>query len=88
MSKYEKLLLQILRGSSDANILFSDLITLLSHYGFEMRVKGSHHIFRKDGVEERLNLQKDGSKAKPYQVKQIRHLILKYKLGDENDQEI
>ncbi|MEA1966799.1 MAG: type II toxin-antitoxin system HicA family toxin [Thermodesulfobacteriota bacterium] len=83
MSKYEKLLLQILRGSSDANISFSDLVKLLSHFGFEMRVKGSHHIFRKDGVEERPNLQKEGSKAKPYQVKQVRNLILKYKLGDE-----
>ncbi|MFO7911624.1 MAG: type II toxin-antitoxin system HicA family toxin [Desulfotignum sp.] len=83
MSKYEKLLFQILRGSSDANILFSDLIKLLTHFDFEMRVKGSHHLFRKEGVEERPNLQKEGSKAKPYQVKQVRNLILKYKLGDE-----
>lgn len=83
MSKYEKLFFQILRGSSDANILFSDLIKLLTHFDFEMRVKGSHHLFRKEGVEERPNLQKEGSKAKPYQVKQVRNLILKYKLGDE-----
>jgi hypothetical protein len=45
-----------------------------------MRVSGSHHIFRKAGIEEKINLQKDGSKAKPYQVKQVRYLILKYKL--------
>lgn len=83
MGKYEKLLLQILRGSSDANISFSDLVSLLSYFGFEMRVKGSHHIFRKEGVEERPNLQKEGCKAKPYQVKQVRNLVLKYKLGDE-----
>ena len=83
MSKYKKLLLQIIRGSSDANISFSDLIKLLSHFDFEMRVKGSHHIFRKEGVEERPNLQKEGSKAKPYQVKQVRNLILQYKLGGE-----
>jgi len=83
MGRYEKLLTQILRGNSDANILFSDLLNFLTHFGFEMRVKGSHHIFRKKGVEERPNLQKEGIKAKPYQVKQVRHLILKYKLGDE-----
>jgi predicted RNA binding protein YcfA (HicA-like mRNA interferase family) len=82
MGKYEKLIFQILRGTSDANILFSDLINLLKHFGFEMRVKGSHHIFRKSGVEEKVNLQKDGNKAKPYQVRQVRNIILKYKLGD------
>lgn len=82
MGKYEKLILQILRGNSDANILFSDLVNLINHFGFEMRVKGSHHLFRKPGVEEKINLQKDGNKAKVYQVRQVRNIILKYKLGD------
>ena len=81
MGKYEKLIFQILRGTSDANIVFSDLINLLLHFGFEMRIKGSHHIFRKKDIEEKPNLQKEGSKAKPYQVKQVRNIILKYKLG-------
>ena len=36
-----------------------------------------------DGVEEILNLQPKGAKAKPYQVKQVRNLILKYKLGEK-----
>ena len=49
--------------------------------GFGERVRGSHHIFWKEGVEEILNLQPKGGKAKPYQVKQVRHVILKYKLG-------
>lgn len=48
-----------------------------------MRVKGSHHIFRKSGVEEKINLQKDGNKAKSYQVRQVRNIIIKYKLGDK-----
>ena len=81
MKKYEKLTFQILRGASDANIVFSDLISLMQHFGFEMRIKGSHHIFRKKGIEEKPNLQKEGNKAKAYQVKQIRNIILKYKLG-------
>jgi hypothetical protein len=50
--------------------------------GFDKRVKGSHHLFRKPGVEERINLQRDGNNAKPYQVKQVRAVILKYKLGE------
>ncbi|MDM8541174.1 type II toxin-antitoxin system HicA family toxin [Desulfococcaceae bacterium HSG9] len=82
MGKYEKLIFQVLRGTSDANIAFADLINLMQRLGFEMRIKGSHHIFRKKGVDEKPNLQKDGNKAKPYQVKQIRNIILKYKLSN------
>jgi predicted RNA binding protein YcfA (HicA-like mRNA interferase family) len=83
MSKYDKILLQVLRGTSDANIAFEDLCQLLRHYGFEERTRGSHHIFRKQGVEEKINLQREGSKAKVYQVRQVRAIILKYKLGGE-----
>ena len=86
MEKYDKLIFQILRGTSDANINFSDLINLLHHFGFEMRIKGSHHVFRKRGIEDKPNLQKEGSKAKPYQVKQVRNIILKYKLGGNDDE--
>lgn len=83
MSQIEKLIQNILSGTSDANIAFKDLCQLLIHFGFEMRTKGSHHMFRKSGIEEKINLQKDGNKAKPYQVKQVRAVILKYKLGGE-----
>jgi predicted RNA binding protein YcfA (HicA-like mRNA interferase family) len=81
MSKYDKLLLQILRGNSDANISFEDLCQLLRRMGFEERTRGSHHLFRKPGVEEKVNLQREGNKAKVYQVRQVRAVILKYKLG-------
>jgi predicted RNA binding protein YcfA (HicA-like mRNA interferase family) len=66
---------------SDANIAFTDLANLLKHFGFDMIIKGSHHVFRKDGVIEKVNLQKEGNKAKPYQVRQVRNIIVKYKLG-------
>ncbi|MBI5892735.1 MAG: type II toxin-antitoxin system HicA family toxin [Deltaproteobacteria bacterium] len=82
MSKQEKLLIQILSGTSDANISFDGLCGLLKYLGFKERVRGSHHIFTKDGVDEILNLQPKGSKSKPYQVKQVRNAILKYKLGE------
>jgi hypothetical protein len=81
MGKHDKLLLKILSGASDANIPFEDLCILLNHLGFEMRVRGSHHIFRKDGVTEKINLQRDGNMAKPYQVRQVRIVIVKYKFG-------
>jgi predicted RNA binding protein YcfA (HicA-like mRNA interferase family) len=83
MSQIEKFISQILSGTSDANIAFKDLFQLLIHLGFEERIKGSHHMFRKSGIEEKINLQKDGNKAKPYQVKQVRAVILRYKLGGE-----
>jgi len=85
MGKHEKLLLKILSGAADANIQFEDLCSLLKHLGFDMRVRGSHHIFRKEAVIEKINLQHDGNKAKPYQVKQVRNVILKYKLGGGGD---
>lgn len=64
---------------------FSELRGLLLHLDFEERVRGSHHLFRRIDVEEKLNLQKDDGKAKPYQVKQVRQVILKYELGELDD---
>jgi predicted RNA binding protein YcfA (HicA-like mRNA interferase family) len=81
----DKFLERILRGTSDANISFDQMCQLLHRIGFSERIRGSHHIFTKDGVEEILNLQPKGAKAKPYQVKQVRNIILKYKLGGKDD---
>jgi len=75
----------ILRGSSDANISFTEMCQLLAWLGFSKRIRGSHYIFSMDGVEEIINIQSRAGKAKPYQVKQVRGLILKYKMGDGND---
>lgn len=85
MSKTSKVEIQILSGRSDTNIDFTDLCRLLNKSGFDERVKGSHHIFTKDTVEEIINIQPIGSKAKAYQVKQVRNLILKYKLGARDE---
>jgi predicted RNA binding protein YcfA (HicA-like mRNA interferase family) len=85
MSKQGKLIQAILQGQSDSSIAFRDLCNLLIKLGFEKRSRGSHFIFIKAGVEERLNLQKDGNKAKPYQVRQIRSVLVKYRLTGEID---
>lgn len=86
MGKYARILNKVVRGVSDANIAFPDLCRLLGRFGFVERIRGDHHIFVKDGIAEILNLQPKGGQAKPYQVKQVRNLILKYrfKLEDEN----
>jgi hypothetical protein len=81
VSKHDILLWKILHGASDANIPFDGLCQLLRRLGFDHRVRGSHHIFSQTGVEEILNLQPRGAQAKPYQVKQVRNVIVKYKLA-------
>lgn len=83
MSQYEKLLLSILSGTQDRNILFADLRVVLDRLDFQCRIKGDHFIYTKDGIEEIINLQPVGNKAKPYQVKQVRNIILKYQLGGD-----
>ena len=84
MGKYEKLLQRILSGTSDSNIKFSELCQLLKRLGFIERIKGDHYIFTKDNVAEIINIQPKNNKAKGYQVKQIRNLIVKYRLGDSD----
>ncbi|MBI3794630.1 MAG: type II toxin-antitoxin system HicA family toxin [Nitrospinae bacterium] len=75
----------ILSGLSDNNIRFLDLRKVIVDFGFNERIKGSHHIFFKSGIEEIINLQPLGNgKAKPYQVKQVRGIIMKYKLHQED----
>jgi hypothetical protein len=78
----KRVLQQILSGASDANVRFDDLRLLLAGLGFAARVRGDHHIFSKTGIAEILNLQPRGSLAKPYQVKQVRAVIVRYKLAE------
>ncbi len=88
MSQYEKALRAILSGVKDKNVQFSDLQAVLDRLGFQCRIRGDHFIYTKDGVEEIINLQPIGAKAKPYQVKQIRSVVLKYQLGGEPNDEV
>ena len=81
MTKKQKIIDKLLSGMSDNNFNFSDMIVLMENLGFHHRVKGSHHIFYREFINEIINIQPlKENKAKPYQVKQIRNLILKYKL--------
>ncbi|HLZ91891.1 MAG TPA: type II toxin-antitoxin system HicA family toxin [Candidatus Acidoferrum sp.] len=85
MARTNKLLDQILRGGADANIPFSGMAQLLKRLGFQERIKGSHHIFFRDGIAEILNLQPQSGKCKPYQVKQVRNVIINYRLAGDAD---
>lgn len=88
MGKYEKMLIKLLRGASDNNFDFNSLQNLLIRLDFDERIKASHHIYSKEGIEEIINRQPKQGKAKPYQVKQVRNLVVKYKLDilDDGDE--
>jgi hypothetical protein len=85
VAKWQKTLERLVRGTADASINFADLCSLLDALGFAERIRGDHHIFTRADVEEILNLQPRDGKAKPYQVRQVRGVIVRYKLGDAGD---
>jgi hypothetical protein len=77
MTRHEKLLDRLRDPQRDASWRFTELCELLQRIGFEMRIAGSHHFFRKSGVAEAINLQPEKGKAKPYQVRQARKVLQK-----------
>ncbi len=82
VNRLRRLLARVLSGTADRNLRFQELRTLLLALGFEERVRGSHHIYTRVGIAEIINLQpQDRGLAKPYQVRQVRQLIVKYKLA-------
>jgi hypothetical protein len=82
----DKILDKVLSGINDRNIRFQDLRNFLIQYGFSERIRGDHHIFTKEHIFEIINLQPlKGGKAKPYQIKQIRNLFIKYKFHLKED---
>ena len=83
MGRRRKLYERIVSGHSDANIPFEQVVNLLKALGFDERIRGSHHIFTREGVEEVINLQNVGGQCKAYQVKQMRIVLKKYNLHEE-----
>ena len=83
MGQNSKLLLRILSGTQDNSIRFAELQKILELLGFSVRIRGDHFIYTNPQVEEIINIQPLGDKAKPYQVKQVQHIILKYKFGGD-----
>jgi predicted RNA binding protein YcfA (HicA-like mRNA interferase family) len=66
----KKLLEKIL--AEPKNVQFSEMVTLVEAFGFELtRTKGSHFIFTHPEIPELINLQEKNGKAKPYQVREF-----------------
>ena len=82
VTRFNKLLERLLSGDTDRAYAFDDLCTVLSGLGFSRRIRGSHHIFTRDGIRDILNLQpRRGGEAKPYQVRQVRELVVRHGLA-------
>ena len=68
----------VMSGKNDNNIRFTDFRNLILSYGFTERIKGDHHIYKRNDIIERIVIQPLGNKAKAYQVKQVRNLFINY----------
>lgn len=71
MSKFEKLKLKILNGK---NVSFDDAECLLSHLGFNVQVRGSHHVFRKKGYPKTVSIKRR-SQLIAYQIEDLQEVI-------------
>jgi len=74
---------RVMSGHSDASVRFNDLCQMLRAVGFTERTSGSHHLFSRPGVREMINLQRDGSQAKTYQVRQVRKVLKQRQISGE-----
>ena len=60
------------------NVRFKDLLAVCIKYFGNPRIRGSHHIFKTPWIgDPRINIQKDGNMAKPYQVKMVWRALTK-----------
>ena len=68
--------------TSPHNVRFRDLLGLTEALGFRVeRIDGSHHILIHPDIPEMLNLQEVKGEVKPYQVRQLLHLIERHNLA-------
>jgi len=86
MGKHRKFYERVMGARVDADISFNDLRRLLVRLGFVERIRGDHYIFTQEGVQEIINLQPKGALAKPYQVKQVRSLLIRYGLVEKEEE--
>ena len=86
MTRYEKLYRKIII-EGNTSVSFSDIRYFIEKLGFSGRCKGDHFIYTLDGVSDIINIQPDGKNAKKYQVKQIKQIVEKYKLGGDSVEE-
>lgn len=77
----DKIYNAVVNGNSDNNIRYSDFQNLIIDLGFEFKHRnGSHSVYYHNGINRFMNIQPVGSKAKGYQVRQLRGIITTHNL--------
>lgn len=91
MATIDKLYQTVMDSAQEKNIKFQDLVKLLLYLGFCQKVNnGDHFLFNYPGIKELINIQpdkRDSSKAKSYQVRQIRNFLKLHNIscgGEQN----
>ena len=80
MPDQEKIKAALLDPAKDYAHRFADVVAYLERSGWKRRIKGSHHIFTRPGIQFLLNLQPEqNGKAKGYQIRQVRQVIERLK---------
>jgi hypothetical protein len=74
MSKIEKLIQKILNGQS---ISYDEAKKLLIRLGFDLNVRGSHHVFRRNGYSKNISL-KHRSELLAYQLEDLKEVLKDY----------
>jgi len=71
VSKFDKLVKQILDGKP---ISYKEAETLLKKLDFDLRIRGSHHIFGKPNYERNVSLKKR-SQLMPYRMRLLQEVL-------------
>lgn len=71
MSKLDKLIEKILNGK---NVSYDDAENLLLHLGFQLKIRSSHHNFRKPQYHRTLSIKKR-SQLLSYQIDDLKEVL-------------
>ncbi len=71
MSKLQKLIQKILDGR---DVSYKEAETLLLKMDFRLEIRGSHHIFRKEGYIRNISIKRR-PQLLPYQIADLREVL-------------
>ncbi len=74
MSKLQKLIEKVLQGR---NVSYEEAENLLRKLGFELEIRGSHHIFRKKGYHRNVSIKRR-TELLPYQIRELKEVLTDY----------
>ena len=79
VTRFAKLLERLLSGDADRAFAFDDVCTVLLRLGFTRRVRGSHHIFTRDGIRDIFSSH--GAAVMPSRIRCDRSAMWSFVMG-------